>query len=277
MRRLAPLAALALLLAACEFGPSDDFIPVTAVHGFVYHDPGAQSQLFAVNVNRTYLIFEQPETLVTDAAVAVVWGDSTWQLAHAGRDRYALELPGRRVLPGDTIGLQVARPGFDTVRARTVVPDTFAIRWPRPGDTVTVRDSLAWTRAEGIAGWFLSLTMLDSIGREPMIEFVFPNDTIAPGFPLYFLARAPEGSYELAVLSLDQNYYNWARRGFGSPGGFNNSDTFDLEGGVGVFGSGMLRTVRFCFRCDTTESLPAQRLPPGALPVQSSILSFSSR
>lgn len=277
MRRLAPLALLALV-AACELVPSDDFIPVTSVHGFVYHDPGAGNQEFAVNVNRTYSIFEQPETLVTDASVRVYWRDSTWQLGHLARDRYEVELPSRSVAPGDTVRLQAARPGFDTVFASTVVPDTFNIRWPRTGDTVTVRDSLAWDRAEGIAGWFLSLIMLEPVpGSEPLLEFVFPNDTIAPGFPLYFLARAPEGRYELAMLSLDRNYYNWASRGFGGPGGFNNSDTFDLEGGVGVFGSGMLRTVRFCFRCDTTESLPASSLPSGALPVQSSIPSFSRR
>jgi hypothetical protein len=276
MRRLT--AALALvLLAACEVVPSEDFTPVTVVHGFVYHDPAAPAQVFAVNVNRTYAITEQPESLVTDASVRVAWLDSTWTLPHAARDRYETALPGRLVAPGDTVRLVVARPGFDTVFATTVIPDTFAIRWPRTGDTITVRDSLVWTRGDGIGGWFISVTMVDSIGREPMLEFVFPNDSIEPGFPLYFLARAPEGRYELAILSLDRNYYNWAARGFGGPGGFNESDTFDLVGGVGVFGSGMLRTVRFCFRCDTIESLPAQRLPPGVLPVQSSIRSFSNR
>lgn len=279
MRRLAPAALIALLLVgACELVPSEDFVPVTSVHGFVYHDPAAPAQLFAVNVNRTYSIFEQPESLVADASVRVSWQDSAWQLGHTGRDRYEVQLPARSVAPGDTVRLQAARPGFDTVFASTVVPDTFAIRWPRAGDTVTVRDSLAWTRGEGIAGWFISLLMLEPLpDSEPLLEFVFPNDTIEPGFPLYFLARAPEGRYELAMLSLDQNYFNWASRGFGGPGGFNNSDTFDLAGGVGVFGSGMLRKLRFCFRCDTVESLPARSLPPGALPAQSSIRSFSNR
>ena len=265
MRRLLVSLLLLALFVGCEVVPGEDFTPVQNVHGFVYHDPNAAEQVFAVNVNRTYSIYEEPESLVTDASVRVEWSDTIRQLPHSERDLYRVELPGRLVMPGDTVRIDVARPGFDPVLALTVMPDTFAIRWPRAGDTVTVRDSLVWTRNDGIAGWFISLTMVDSIGREPMIEFVFPNDTIAPGFPLYFLARAPDGDYELAILSLDRNYYNWASRGFGGPGGFNTSDSFDLVGGVGVFGSGMLRTARFCFRCDTTDTRPGTLLPTGAM------------
>jgi hypothetical protein len=248
-RRLAAL--LLLTFAACEFAPPHEFAPVLNVQGFL--SAGASRPLL-VNVNRTYAIDETPSADFPGASVTIARGADTIRLEHVTRDQYRSARP-LAIRPGDAFELTVAHPGFDTVRGRTTVPDTFAITAPAAGDTVTSRDSLVWTRSPSSRGYYVTVAAAwtDSIG----LDFLYPNDTLPLNIPLFVLSRAPSGPYRLTVVAVDSNYHEWLRRDVGGPGGFNASDSFNLSGGVGVFGSGVERTVDFCFRCDTAGYRPA--------------------
>ena len=265
-RLLAPLLTIALLVS-CD-GPFDrPFTPALYVNAIALLEdgPGYPGRLEYIVVNRTYAIDEEYEAEFPGAQVSVSWRGRSYEYEHWEKDRYVLKDTSRvRPVSLDTLGLAVSMDGYDTVFGRTVVPGGFDISWPRPGDTVTLRDSLVWTRGDGIAGFLISA---DIQFGDQYFAFVYPNDTLPLSTQLFFLSGLPEGERTFYIVGLDRNYYNWARRGTGGPGGFNTADSFDLVGGAGVFGSGFQRSVRFCFRCDSTESLPPMSLPPGAFPV----------
>lgn len=249
MRRLL-IASLLLGLAACELVPEVPFTPVLNVQGFL---PAGQSRLPLVHVNRTFAIDEPPAADFPGAEVTIRRGPDTVQLAYLARDQYTASRP-LDLLPGDELELAVSHPGYDTVRGRTVIPDSFAIITPAAGDTVTPRDSLVWSASSASRGYYVSIkaTWADSLE----LAFLYPNDTLPLNIPLFVLGRAPAGSYRLTIVAVDSNYFDWLRRDVGGPGGFNTSDSFGLAGGVGVFGSGFERSLEFCLRCDSASYRP---------------------
>lgn len=247
-RRLRRLLFLPLLLlAACEFIPSEPFTPVLNVQGFI---SAGDSLPLLVRVNRTYAIDEPSSPDFPDVAVSIRRGPDTLRLDYADRDRYLSPDPVP-IRPGDRLELFAAHPGFDPVHGHTTVPDSFAIITPAPGDTITVRDSLVWSVSPSSRGYLISLSAAPPDTFR--LEFLYPNDTLPLNIPFLILGRAPAGPYQLAVVAVDSNYYSWLRRGIGGPGGFNTSDSFDLVGGVGVFGSGVERMLELCLRCDSLD------------------------
>jgi hypothetical protein len=228
---------LGLLLTACEVTPAERFQPRLVVHGLVL----AGSPAVQVNINRSYAIDEPFDTLFPGAG-GVIWrGSDTWQMTNSRRDIYLTsELPVRPA-PGDTFGLRVTRDGFDTVYGRTVVPDSFRILFPRTGDTVSMIDSMVWTRSRNCAGYYMSV---QSIERRDTFYYSFavPNDTSGDNFDslrfrlqqMVFLYLYEPGKHTLRVYALDTNYFDWVRAGGFGAGA---DETTRLSGGLGVFGS----------------------------------------
>ncbi|MFO7675462.1 MAG: DUF4249 family protein [bacterium] len=254
MRRLSPsrlLPLLVIVVAACELVPPGGYEPVLNVQGFL---PAGDSRLLLVHVNRTWAIDEAPSAEFPGASVTVRRGGDTIRLGHLTRDQYWSDRPVA-VRSGDVFELAVAHPGFDTVRGRTTVPDTFSITAPAAGDTVTPRDSLTWTPSPSSRGYYVSLraAWTDTLG----FGFLYPNDTLPLNIPLFILSRAPSGPWRLTIVAVDSNYYDWLRRDIGGPGGFNTSDSFPVTGGAGAFGSGVEREIEFCLRCDSAGYRPA--------------------
>jgi hypothetical protein len=246
---------LVLLLAACEEAPSELFTPQLVVHGLVL----AGSSSVQANINRTYAIDEPFDAMFPDVN-GVVWrGSDTWPLLNAARDVYATGPLQSRPAPGDTFGIRTAKDGFDTVYGRTVVPDSFRILFPLEGDTVSINDSMVWTRSRNCAGYYMSLQSIDR-GDTFYYSLALPNDTSGNNldstifkFPqMVFLYQFEPGRHTLRVYALDTSYFDWASAGGFGPGS-GASETTQLSGGLGVFGSGVGESVGVYVRTDMAE------------------------
>jgi len=231
------LFLLALLLVpSCEKSPSEGFTPVLNVHGLL--QPGNTYR--QIQVDRTYAIGESSGQWFSAARVQIWRGSDTWDFAYDQHSSYR----SRTTIPVqsyDTFELQVSAPGFDTVRAKTVVPDTFSIIAPRDGDTVSVADVLLWTRSRNCAGYLL--TYGDTWSGAPWFIGALP-DSLAGRLPLFFFAGVPEQPYTLHLLALDTNYFNWMRMAAADTAGLKQDQGSRLVGGLGVLGSAVDCSVR---------------------------------
>jgi hypothetical protein len=245
---------LGLLLTACEKTQSELFKPQLVVHGLVRSGyPGVQ-----VNINRSYAIDEPFDTMFPGASGLVWRGTDTWSLVNYARDAYETREPGPWPAPGDTFGVRIAKDGFDTVYGRTVVPDSFRILFPREGDTVSMNDSMVWTRSRNCAGYDMSITVIAGPDTS-FFDLAMPNDTTAGNLDstvfrlsqMFFLYQVEPGIHELRLYALDTSYFDWVSAGgfgFGGSGG----DTTHLIGGLGVFGSAVVESLAVYVRTDTS-------------------------
>lgn len=245
---------LSLLLGmACERTQSELFKPQLVVHGLVR----AGYTGLQVNINRSYAIDEPFDTMFPGASGLVWRGTDTWSLVNDERDVYVPREPGPLPAPGDTFGIRVARDGLDTVYGQTVVPDSFRILFPRAGDTVSMSDSMVWTRSRNCAGYDMSITVI--AGRDTsFFDLAIPNDTSAGNYDtlvfrlpqMFFLYQFEQGIHTLRLYALDTNYFDWVSAGgFGFGGG---GDTTGLVGGLGVFGSTVVESLTVYVRVDTS-------------------------
>lgn len=243
--RTASLCAAFLLALACDAPPAGSFTPVASVHCLLL--AGTRQPVF---VNRTYAITEPPDSILSGCEVLLWCRGDTWRLEQEVRWYWSDSCP----LPGplDTFGLRVACPGLDTVFARTTVPDTFSILFPEPGDTVTVSDSLVWTRSRAAAGYYMSFKRKFR-NEEFWVSGLIPNeslpglpyDSLVARIPMPFLSFEPEGPFALRLVAVDTAYADWVRFGAERAG-------TRLVGGIGVFGSGVERSVEVFVSHDTT-------------------------
>jgi hypothetical protein len=259
-RGLGLCLGLCLFVFACEVTPSEQFTPRLVVHGLVL----AGSDSVHVNINRSYAI-DEPFDSVFPGASGFVWrGSDTWPLLNSGRDIYRTGSFAHRPASGDTFGIRVAKDGFDTVVGQTVVPDSFRILFPRAGDTVTMSDSMVWTRSHDCAGYYMSFRSTDR-GDTFYYNLVIPNDTSGNNFDslvfrlrqMVFLYLFEPGRHTLRLFALDTNYFDWV-----NAGGFNggSGETTRLSGGLGVFGSGVGESIEVYVRADTAGLKGGRRL-----------------
>jgi hypothetical protein len=265
---------LSLLLMACEKTQSELFQPRLVIHGQI--QLGNTDSLY-VQVNRTYLIDELYNWGFGDPGILVSHGSDTTRPFGRDRSEHNLFQPRLNVNPGDTFDIVVTEPGFDTVRGRTVVPDTFRFLYPRNGDTVTLADSLGWTRSRMAAGYCFTVLSIDN-EDSTYYDVVVGNDSTGPDydstkvhFPgMFFYYGTAPGWETLVVYALDTNYYDWMRLvGFG-PGGGTPPETTHLTGGLGVFGAAAVETLSFYWTADTTFRRQPH-CPTGALEAKSEV------
>jgi hypothetical protein len=251
---IAGALCLVWLLAACEVSPSERFAPRLVVHGLVL----AKGAGVQINVNRNYAIDEPFDTVFSGVSGLVWRGSDTWPLVHSVRDVYSTGELSPRPAPGDTFGIRVAKEGFDTAYGHTVVPDSFRILFPRDGDTVTMSDSMVWTRSRDCAGYYMSFRSIEQ-GDTFYYSLAIPNDTTANNFDslvftfpqMVFLYQFETGKHTLRVYALDTSYFDWvSARGFGPGAGPDTASR--LTGGLGVFGSAVAESVAVYVRTDTS-------------------------
>jgi hypothetical protein len=242
-----------LLLAACEVTPSEQFTPQLVVHGQL--QVGSTNGLF-VQVNHTYRPGESYDWNFSGPNIYVSNSVATTRPVGRSGDEHNFFQPVLPVRPGDTFTILVTDFGFDTVRGSTVVPDTFHMLYPQNGDTVTLYDSLGWTRSRTAAGYYFSVEDVN----DEFYDFVISNDSTGPnydstkvGIPSMFLYYGTKPGWKLLVVSaVDSNYYDWMRLvGYGAGGG-TPPETTHLTGGLGVFGSAAVETLHFYLAADTT-------------------------
>jgi len=261
-----------LLSAECGKTQSELFTPQLVVHGLVL----AGSSSVQVNVNRSYAIDEPFDTMFPGVS-GVVWrGGDTWPLANSMRDVYATPELNPRPAPGDTLGIRIAKEGFDTVYGRTVVPDSFSILFPRDGDSVMVSDSMVWTRSRNCAGYYMSVQDIEQKDTS-YYSLAIPNDTTGNNFDslvfrfpqMVFLYHAKLGLHELRVYALDTNYFNWVSAGGVGFGGA-TSETTQLSGGLGVFGSAVGESLEVYVKAETVGRIGTERSQKSDIRMQKS-------
>lgn len=245
------------LFSACELTPDQPFAPQLVVHSLLR----SGSHPVHARVNRSYKLNEKYDSIFPDARLKITSQNGEWQFDYAGADSYITSEPVP-VASGDTWLLVASHPELDTVRGKTVVPQPYEILFPRAGDTVTVNDSMVWTRSRDAKGYFLSFRQIEDIDTFYLDAFI-PNDSfditydsllvrIPQMFFLYFVAPPPDSPPKpctLWVWSLDTNYYDWV---LGATG-FTGADSMHLTGGLGVFGSAVERFLPLFVRGDTVS------------------------
>jgi hypothetical protein len=249
-------ALLLLAVTRCELSPSERFEPELCIHCLLF----AGTSVPEAHVNRTYAINDSSSFVFPDAEVSLWQARDSWALLHVNNDRYAypesLDIP-----PFDTFYLRVMKDGYDTVLGHTTIPDTFSILFPRPGDTITTEDSLTWTESRSCKGYYTSFRRETPRGDTFDINVLIANDSLAGYLPLFFLSQEPEGEYTFRLAALDTNYYNWvgAGGGFGPGSGMQQSGPpSTVTGGIGVFGSAALCSVRVYLKHDPVMGRPGQ-------------------
>lgn len=244
-------AVLGILLAAgCDKPLSREFQAVLNVQALLKQ--GAQrSTDLPVFVNRTYSVFEEPEPSLDGAQVLMWnrrWADTLrFEQRQSGEfvAYFCTTMATVPVVSGDTCWLQVVHPEFDTVSARTIVPDTFRILYPLTGDTVSDGDSLVFWRSRNAAGYLISYEYRFAGDTwQGWIAFAnesipgLPYDSLVMRLPMVWLRTVePELPYELVVAALDSNYFEWAGGSTQNPRRDREVFSAGIAGGVGVFGS----------------------------------------
>lgn len=237
--------AAVLVATGCVEGGAD-FTPRLSVHGLV----AAGGCRPTVSVNRTYSIGEPFQSDFAGANVKLWTRGETTACVWAGGDRYEASDSVCAGF-GDTIWLEVVHTEYDTVKGQTVVPGDFQIVWPRDGDTVSLRDSMVWTRSRNAAGYYMSFRF-DTLE----LNLIAPNDTTGGNLDslyyrlprLFFLFGYPAGLHSFTLCALDTNYFEWAIAGGFGGGAGSALDSFRLTGGVGVFGSMVARSFTIFYR-----------------------------
>lgn len=252
-----------LVGTGCEKKPEGDFIPKLVVHTLLR----TGERPVRAKVNRSYKINEPFDPIFPGANIRLYSQCGECWLEYVAADSYRTSVPVL-VEEGDTWFIQVAREGFDTVEGRTVVPGDFKILFPHPGDTVSMQDSMVWTRSPNCQGYFLSFRHIESLDTFYW-DIVYPNDSFAANYDsaqvnipkMFFLllvAPPPDSPPKLCTLrvwALDSNYYHWVAAGGLVAGGEVVRETTRLFGGLGVFGSAVERSVPVFVRSATS---PAQ-------------------
>lgn len=248
------LVVVSLLVLVCDENPDGQFVPKLAVHCQLRVGATAATVL----VNRTYGLGEQFDSVFAGAEVWLFRARDSFRLGWVDRDRYFGDWTDSAppVAPNETWRLRVSCAGFDTVTAMTVTPCDFAILYPAEGDTVTINDSLGWSRCPGAKGYYLS-RRVEQQGEELFFDIVIPNDSFGDSYDprrvhiprLVFLYGDTATSQQLSVYAVDTNYYYWVSGGGGMMGSRENVNR--VNGGVGVFGSAVRRDRRLYLRRDS--------------------------
>ncbi len=257
------LAALIAGFVACELTPEQPFTPQLVVHARLQSGNG----VVRVLVNRSYRLEESYNPEFTGAQVRIFSREDTMDFEYVAGDSYQTRGPVP-VAEQDTWFLEVAKPGFDTVRGRTILPAGFEIVFPRAGDTVTVRDSMVWSRSRGSKGYYLSFRQIAAQDTF-YIDALIPNDSFDVSYDSLFVRipdmlflmlvapppDSPPALCTLRVWALDTNYYDWVS----GAAGMNPLKPGRLSGGLGVFGSAVERLVPVWVLPDTGASLRTGR------------------
>lgn len=240
-----------VFLAACvehaPVAPSANALIVQAVL-----DAGASDQYVLVQTTTGALA---SATAVSGAQVSLELPDGRTVLASEERDttrlvtkyferplgsiyRLPLKSLGTSVQPGGAYRLRVATPDGRVVTGRTVVPSAVPAGFAAPRDSFALRlDTLLmrWPRVAGARTYEVAVRPLSRT-----FALTFFADTSAS---LYggmtssdgqqFFVRGQE--HEVIVLAVDDNYYDYYRRGTDSFTGVGVIS--HLDGGLGLFGS----------------------------------------
>jgi len=234
-----------LLIAGCAGVTSPKFEPELVVFSLLM----AGNQIPHIKLEQSWSIEEElPEQGLgmTDAEVEVSTKDTV--VSYVPLDDtsgwYIPSITSMEVLPLETYQLRVVTKDSMEIFAETTVPDTFSIVSPQEGDTI-YKDSLSyltWKKSANAAGYLIAVPFPDTFR---VTITVSANDSI---FPILSFFLSDTGQCVIKVAALDRNYYDYisegSSQGVGVGVGVQDEDTTYMQGGLGVFGSCAVDSVR---------------------------------
>lgn len=270
------LVVLGVFVANCDRSMTGEFRSVLNVQAMLKQGVHSRVEM-PVFVNRTYSIFEEPEQSLAGAQV-MMWSRFWSETLRFEQEQtaglvayYCTTMATIPVSSGETCWLRVAHPEFDTVWARTIVPDTFRILYPATGDTVSDGDSLVFRRSRNAAGYLISYEYRFE-GDTWRGWIAFPNESI-PGLPydtlvmrlpmVWLRTVEPDKPYELVVAALDSNYFEWAGGRRQNPRHDQLMFSAGVYGGIGVFGSVCEQSCTVYVRQDSVGARSSRRADCG--------------
>jgi hypothetical protein len=218
----------------------------------------------SITVQRTARIdeFYTPEAVAISNALVVVSGNGivdTLRYDPAKPGRYYSVNTHNRVEPAKTYTLTVIAPGYPTITGSTTVPDFIQItnRADIPRQLTYLDGSLRleWNANDHYADFLYTVTSLDSPAEKidrfnPDADTTKPPEKTTFQFGLYgmyntvlpWFAFNYYGRNSIAISAIDSNYYDYIRQVV-----FEGTDIldirFNLQGGIGVFGSASIDTM----------------------------------
>ena len=215
---------ITLMIVSCGQVEESIYDPEFNIYAVLY----SWNPIHEIIVDRTYRMNEPSELFVDDAAVILFCNVFRDSLVFNGTTNRYQSSP-HPIQPGTTYEVLIAKEGFDTLWGVTTVPDSFSIVNPVM-DTLSLHDTLLFTRSEGSTAYFLSLLELTTFLEYSFWYHADSADTqgIILGDLIYSI---PSSVYEISVTAFDSNYtqYNF--------GPFDSLRAAGVTGGVGLFGS----------------------------------------
>jgi hypothetical protein len=244
-----------LLLAGCKEPTSpNEYRNELVVYGFLI----TGRTIDTITVRRTARIdeFYTPEAVAISNALVVVSGNGTSDTLHhdpAAPGRYHSVNLRNRIEPAKTYTLTVIAPGHPTITGSTTVPDFIQLTnradIPRQMKYLDGSIRLEWNTNNHYADYLFSVTSLDSpavkidrinphadttkLPEKTTFQFgLYGMDhTVVPWFSFNYYGRN-----SIAISAIDSNYYDFIRQTI-VEGTDIREIRFNLQGGIGVFGS----------------------------------------
>jgi len=238
LRILAPL----ILFIACARDLSEEYASKFNVYSILRNDVITQK----VIVDRIYKMDEPSAPYVSDALIILSSDNLIDTLKFSNADSCYVTNDTFALQPLNSYRLSVIKEDFDTLFAKTRLPDSFEIIVPHNGDTLTILDTIIFKKSTGAAFYKFSINFSDSLW---IIHDWLKPDTLDSLIKIYcgdYFGYYEGGNCLIKISACDSNYYKYVYLFFEE-----YEDSLlqaGVEGGVGLLGSAWVESVSFFLR-----------------------------
>jgi len=248
-------AFVSMFIAGCsEPTTEQEYSNQIVVSGYLI----ANHPIDSIVVERTVRIdetYSPSNAAIRNAIVVVTANGISDTLSEISPGKYSSP---QIIFPKTKYSLYIRVPDGRIVRGETTVPDTFHIeqRPPTQVTYATTTPMITWSASNLNSDYILSVTSLDtsehkpiplesifadSIERARRTDFTFGFEEIRhseiPWFAFHYY-----GLNAISVLAIDKNYYQFFQQLFSPPTDIKEYK-YNLQGGIGVFGSAAMDSV----------------------------------
>lgn len=224
------ISILLLIYSTCNNNIVSEYDPQLSVFTIFTNTQVVQE----IIVDRTYGI-DEPTGPVIDDAIVVLSTNGFMDTLEYSYSSESYRSAAFNLASGSTYDLMVTKDGVDTLYAATTVPADFTIFFPLFGDTLTLQDTISFTRNTGAAVYSISFTQ-GTGGFGPFAWYEpDPSDTIVQIPVGEYWDEPVEGYFTIYIAAYDSNFYEY----YHSEG--DSIIQAGVTGGVGLFGSAWTR------------------------------------
>lgn len=220
----------------CDRKSEFNYEPVLNVVGILRND---EHYPIAI-IDRAYETDEPAEYNLENALVYISGPNVMETLFYYDYNNYFSALNPINIQPESVYHLFVQVPGFESVKGSTRIPGRFQIINPAWYDTITVEDTLIFTKSKGGAVYYVLCQKEDAGNYYYWVYFPeLTNDTIMKIPIIQFQTEyiVANGFYQFTIVAHDSNYFNYEFYWGSEP------PAYGIENGIGFFGSAWVETI----------------------------------